>query len=149
MRALREICVLFAIIFGCAAFSSIYNLFNENRASSIPELLMLFVAMTALTVFCILGAKKAGDRAKETGSGVIVKTKIADAYGKTSATSAVVRGVVGNMVAGSVGAVVGASTAKSNRSTTFLIFYKNGKKATRTVPNNSLEYQKYIKYLDE
>lgn len=86
---------------------------------------------------------------KDSGSTTIVKTKIVDAFGKTSVSSAATRGVVGNMVAGPVGAVVGASTAKSNRSTTFLIFYKNGKKATRTVPNNSLEYQKYIKYLDE
>lgn len=104
--------------------------------------------MAVLTALCVLGAKKTGDKAKENGSGVIVKTKIVDAYGKTSTASAVTRGAVGNVVAGPVGAIVGASTAKSNRSTTFLIFYKDGKKRTVTVPNHSLEYQRYIKYLD-
>lgn len=149
MRALKAIFILFSATFGLTAFSCIYNLFNENRASSIPELLILFAVMAALTVLCVLGAKKSGDKAKEDGNGVIVKTKIVDAFGKTSVSSAVARSAVGNMVAGTAGAIIGASTAKNNRSTTFLIFYKNGKKATRTVPNDSLEYRKYIKYLDE
>ena len=149
MRVLKAICILFAATFGLAVFSCIYNLFNESRASSIPELLITFVVMAVLTALCVLGAKKTGDTAKENGSGVIVKTKIIDAFGKTSVSSAVARGAVGNMVAGTAGAVIGASTAKNNRSTTFLIFYKSGKKATRTVPNDSLEYRKYIKYLDE
>lgn len=149
MKALKTICIFFAVILGISAVSCAMNLFRSGGPSEVMVLLLGFVVMAALTALCVFGAKKAGDRAKETGSGIIVKTKIVDAYGKTSAASAAVRGTVGNMVAGPVGAVVGASTAKSNRSTTFLIFYKNGKKATRTVPNNSLEYQKYIKYLDE
>lgn len=95
-----------------------------------------------------MGFKRSVDKGKETGSSVIVKTSIIDTYGKKSAASAALRGTVGNAVAGPVGAIVGASTAKDKRSTTFLIVYKNGKSVTRTVPNNSIEYQKYVKCLD-
>lgn len=149
MRVLQSICVFFSVFSGITAAAFIFNIFRPDSPSSLPELLLGAVVASLLTVACLLGAKKAGDKAKESGDGVIVKTRIVDAYGKTSTASAAARGVVGNVVAGPVGAVVGASTAKSHRSTTFLIFYKNGKKATRAVPNNSLEYQKYIKYLDE
>lgn len=144
MKALKYICILFSLVFGLTAISCFINF-----PSSPVAMLLLSIVMIALTVLCLFGAKKAGENVKESGSDTIIKTKIIDAYGKTSTTSAVARGAVGNAVAGPVGAIVGASTAKTNRSTTFLITYKDGKKKTRIVPNNSFEYQKYIKYLDE
>ena len=149
MRALKTVCVLFATIFGITAIACVYNLFRPDSPNSAVEMVLLGIVMVLLSDMCVFGAKKAGDRAKESGSGVILKTRIVDAYGKTSTASAITRSVAGNVVAGPIGAVVGASTSKSNRSTTFLIIYENGKKVTRTVPNNSFEYQKYIKYLDE
>ena len=120
-----------------------------TKQSPLNLLLCVIMGVLLLVVAYLLfkSAKKAEEKAQESGN-VIVKTKIVDAYGKTSTASAATRGVVGNAVAGPVGAIVGATTAKSNRSTTFVIFYKNGKKKTRTVPNNSFEYQKYIKYLE-
>ena len=145
---MKVICGIFGLIFGLTGISCFYNLAIGRHPSPPLELFLLGIFSVAITALCILGFKRSVDKGKETGSSVIVKTKIIDAYGKTSTASAATRGVVGNVVAGPVGSIIGASTAKSKRSTTFLIIYKNGKKVTRTVPNNSLEYQKYIKYLD-
>lgn len=146
---MKVLCGLFAAIFGITAFSSFYNAFSGRNTSSPIGIFLFGVIMTALAILCIFGLTVAIGKEKETGSATIVKTKIVDAYGKTSTTSAAARGVVGNVVAGPLGAVVGATTAKSKRSTTFLIIYKSGKKLTKTVPNNSFEYQKYVKYLDD
>lgn len=146
---MKIICAFFGFIFGLTGFSCFYNLAIGRHPSPPLEMLLLGIFSLAITALCVWGFKRSVDKGKETGSSVIVKTKIIDAYGKTSAASAAARGTVGGIVAGPIGSVVGASTAKSKRSTTFLILYKNGKKVTRTVPNNSLEYQKYIKYLDD
>ena len=143
MKILKFICILFAVVFSCTTVSCFINF-----ASNPVGMSLLAIVSIAIVALCIFGAVKAGGSIKESGGDTIVKTRIIDAYGKTSTASAVTRGAVGNAVAGPVGAIVGASTAKSNRSTTFLIFYKDGKKKTRTVPNNSFEYQKYIKYLE-
>lgn len=145
---MKVVCGIFAGIFGLTAISCFYNLFAGRNPSPPMELLLVGILMVVLTALCIYGVAWSINRGKETGSSVIVKTKIIDAYGKTSTVSAAARGTVGHLVAGPVGGIVGASTAKSNRSTTFLVIYENGKKVTRTVPNNSFEYQKYVKYLD-
>lgn len=145
---MKVICGFFGLIFGLTGFSCFYNLAIGRHSSPPLELFLLGVFSFAITALCILGIKRSIDKGKETGSSVIVKTKIIDTHAKTSAASAAVRGTVGGAVAGPVGAIVGASTAKNKHSTTFLIVYKNGKKETRTVPNTSLEYQKYAKYLD-
>lgn len=145
---MKVICGFFGLIFGLTGFSCFYNLATGHHSSPPLELFLLGIFSFAITALCIWGFKRSVDKGKETGSSVIVKTRIIDAYGKKSTASAAMRGTVGNVVAGPVGAIVGASTAKENRSTTFLVIYKNGKKVTRTVPNNSLEYQKYVKYLD-
>lgn len=145
---MKAFCGIFAGIFGLTAISCFYNLFAGQTSSPPMGLLLMGILMVALTALCVYGVVRSINHGKETGSSVIVKTKIIDAYGKTSTASAAMRGAVGNAVAGPVGGIVGASTAKSKRSTTFLIVYKDGKKVTRTVPNNSLDYQKYVKYLD-
>ena len=148
VHTMKVICGFFAVIFGLTGFSCFYNLAIGRHPSSPLELFLLGTFSFLITALCILGIKRSVDKGKETGSSIIVKTKIIDTHAKTSAASATVRGAVGGAVAGPVGAIVGASTAKENRSTTFLVVYKNGKKVTRTVPNNSLEYQKYIAHLE-
>ena len=148
MKQTKWMYTVFAVIAGLLSVSCIYNLFRPDRKESILSLLILLDIMAPISILCAIKAKKAADVVKKSGGDMIVKTKIVDSYGKTSTASAAVRGTVGNAVAGPVGAIVGASTAKVNRSTTFLIFYKSGRKTTKTVPNNSLEYQKYIKYLE-
>ena len=87
-------------------------------------------------------------KAQEKKESKILRTRIVDTSGRTSTSSAVGRSAVGGFVAGPVGAVVGASTAKQNRETTFLITYQNGTKKTKKVPNNSVEYEMYCKFLD-
>lgn len=146
---MKAFCGIIAAVFGLTGVSCFVNLFSGRNPSPPLTLLLLGLFSFAIMALCIWGIKISPDKAKETGSGIIVKTKIVDVYGKTSTASAAARGVVGNIVAGPVGGIVGASTAKSKRSTTFLIIYKDGNKQTRTVPNGSLEYQKYVKYLDE
>ena len=146
---MKAFCGIFAVVFGLTGISCFYNLFSGRNPSPPLTLLLLGLFSFAITALCILGIKRSIDKGTETGSSVIAKTKIIDAYGRTSTSSAAARGAVGNLVAGPVGGIVGASTATSKRSTTFLIIYKNGRKQTRTVPNGSFEYQKYVKYLDE
>ncbi|MCM1233984.1 MAG: hypothetical protein NC489_28080 [Ruminococcus flavefaciens] len=146
---MKALCILGAVIFGLDGFSCFYNLITGGSPSSPIQLFFFGIAMFGLTALCIMGARKAGKKQLETGHMVIEKTRIIDAYGKKSTSSAAMRGTVGGAVAGPVGAIVGASTAKDKRSTTFLIFYKDGKRITRTVANNSAEYQKYIQYLED
>lgn len=148
MKVIRAFFIIFSAIFGFIAIRCILDIFRPDSSSSPLELLLCAAFMIALTVLLLLGVKSLSASIKEAGRDVIVKTKIVDSYGKTSAASAATRGIIGNAVAGPLGAVVGSSTAKQNRSTTFLIIYKSGRKLTRTVSNSSLEYQKYIKYLD-
>lgn len=72
-------------------------------------------------------------------------------YGsKTSTTSAVGRAIVGDMVAGPIGAIVGASTAKqtpqkfSDGTMTFRITWSDGSQTTETVSKNSAQYRNLI-----
>lgn len=71
---------------------------------------------------------------------------------KTSTSSAISRAVVGNAIAGDVGAIVGASTAKQKvkekHTTTFLVFYKDGCKELQTVENNTLQFEVYVAKLE-
>lgn len=145
---MKIICAIFGFVFGLTGISCFYNLAIGHHPSPPLVLFLLGVFSFAITALCIWGIKRSAAGDKETGRGVILKTKIIDTYGKTSTVSAATRGAVGNIVAGPVGGIVGASTAKSKRSTTFLIIYKDGTKQARTVPNGSFEYQQYIKYLE-
>ena len=71
---------------------------------------------------------------------------------KTSTSSAVGRAVVGNAIAGDVGAIVGASTAKQKvkekHTTTFLVFYKDGHKNLETVEDGTLQFEVYVDKLE-
>lgn len=82
----------------------------------------------------------------------ILKTKIIDTFtdSRASTGSAVGRAIVGNLLAGPVGAVVGASTAKDKitRETMFMVFYTDGTREHKTVRNGSRQYEEYMKYLE-
>ena len=71
---------------------------------------------------------------------------------KLSTSSAVGRAVVGNAIAGDVGAIVGASTAKQKtkekHTTTFLVFYKDGHKNLETVEDGTLQFEVYVDKLE-
>lgn len=91
----------------------------------------------------------------------IVKTRIIDSYGctrttgRTSTSSAIGRGVVGGMIAGPLGAVVGASTAKKKyttreyRTVVFKVWYADGHEETKNVAQGSADYKKYIEKIED
>ena len=86
----------------------------------------------------------------------IVKTKYMSGHhvttSKASTSSAVGRAVVGGAIAGDVGAIVGASTAKqktkAKHTTTFLVFYKDGHKNLETVEDGTLQFEVYVDKLE-
>lgn len=66
---------------------------------------------------------------------------------KSNVGSAVGRAIVGDFVAGGVGSIVGASTAKKDGMTKFLVEFADGHKVVETVKDNSLRFQELIKYV--
>ena len=81
----------------------------------------------------------------------IVRTTILNTINdsRKSAGSSLVRGAIGGQLFGVAGVVAGAMSGKNKieSKTTFLIEYASGKKETKTVNNNSKEYQEFCKYL--
>ena len=88
----------------------------------------------------------------------IVRTQILDTGSSTykvkgSVLSAGSRAIVGGALAGTVGALVGASTGKSkivekkSKEVRFLVEYKDGHKSTETVKVDSSRYKKLIQYM--
>lgn len=74
---------------------------------------------------------------------VIVATRV----GKNNG-SAIIRGVVGDALIGTSGAVIGTSTAKQKQFTTFLLVYEDDTRETKEVENGSPLYQTYINYIE-
>lgn len=72
---------------------------------------------------------------------------------KKSTTSVIGRAVVGGVIAGPIGSIVGAGTAKGSvqeikgKKVRFLIEYANGKKKTEDVKIDSRRYKELIQYM--
>lgn len=87
---------------------------------------------------------------------VAVRTKFIDsshtATAQTKTCSAVGRAAVGSLIAGPVGALVGAGTAKQKiveyHTTTFIVYYNDGSRKAETVSNGSYQYKRYMELLD-
>lgn len=87
---------------------------------------------------------------------VAVRTKFIDsshtATSQTKAGSVVGRAAVGSLIAGPVGALVGAGTAKhrivEHHTTTFMVYYDDGSRKAETVSNGSYQYKQYMELLD-
>lgn len=131
---LTVFCLLAAI--GCAVGA----INNADYSAGKKALSFVFAV-----VFLLIGAIPVLYRQKYWKS--ISSVKIVSVDEKTSAGSAIARGVVGEMVGGTAGAVVGASTAKKDKKTTFLITFQNGKQKTKVVPNDALDYKRYMKLI--
>lgn len=86
----------------------------------------------------------------------VIKTKFIDSshtvHTQRSTTSTIGRAIVGEMIAGDLGGIIGATTGRNkNREvhmTTFMLYYDNGEKKVETVSNGSLMYKKYMELLD-
>ena len=84
-----------------------------------------------------------------------VKTRILDGGTSSSNThaSGVGRAIVGGIVAGPVGAIVGAATAGSrttqNNYTMFKIWYGDGHTSVEKVYHTDYHYKKYLELLDD
>ena len=72
---------------------------------------------------------------------------------KTDAGNAVKRAIVGNWLAGPVGAAVGAGTAdrttEERKRTTFRVYYRSGREALETVENGSPQWLKYMELTEK
>ncbi len=55
---------------------------------------------------------------------------------------------MGGSILGPAGLIAGAASGKNKNSTTFLIEYKTGKKDTKTVKNDSIEFKELCKYIE-
>ena len=77
----------------------------------------------------------------------IVYTQIVSQEDKRSLGSAVVRGAVGGVVAGPVGAAAGAVTAKGRGTTTFLVVTRPQEKNIVTVKNNGTAFNMFCRHL--
>ena len=80
-------------------------------------------------------------------SKIIKRTTIIGSDSKNKTGSAIGRAIVGDFVAGGVGSIVGASTAKKDGMTKFLVEFADGHKSVETVKDNSLRFQELIKYV--
>ena len=78
----------------------------------------------------------------------IVRTTIVSTDSRKSVSSSVSRGIFGSLFGG-LGAVIGVASAKNKNTTTFLIEYASGRRATKTVKNGSLEYKNLLLFLDK
>lgn len=135
----RSLLGWFMALIGAATIAGAINVWNDPGKRG-PLALLIGAAILAVAIILIISGRKIY-KAHWAG---IASVKIVDVDSKTSAGSALARGAVGDLIGGPVGAVVGASTAKQKKSTTFLITYTDGRRETRTVPNTHSDYKKLI-----
>ena len=81
-------------------------------------------------------------------SGIIEKTKILSTSTVEDKNDAMKRGIIGALLIGTPGAVIGTATSGYIKTTTFLVFYKNGKKEAVEVVNGTEFYNFYVQYLE-
>ena len=79
----------------------------------------------------------------------IVRTSIIGTDSKSKTGSAASRALVGDFVAGPIGGIVGATTAKRQVFTKFLVEYESGRKTVETVKDNSIRFNELVQYLNK
>lgn len=78
----------------------------------------------------------------------ITKVLIVSSDSRKSASSSIIRGAIGGSVLGPIGLLGGLVSGKNRNSTTFLVFFSNGKKKTITCKTNSRDFNYYVKYVE-
>ena len=66
----------------------------------------------------------------------VVSYEILNSAESASKSSKVKRGIIGSIIGGTAGAIIGASTAKQNKSYTILVHWKNGKNSLIEIDDN-------------
>lgn len=135
-------------------------------STNFSEIITVIVAVIVIVILFVVGfailfaVEKHKKAAYAALSASVVKTKFIDSShtatstSRTSTSSAIGRAAVGSMIAGPVGAVVGASTAKQrhtvneHHTTTFMVYYSDGTHRHETVENNSSKYNLYMSKLE-
>lgn len=121
-------------------------------------LFLVGLGMIALLIVCLIAMnkRKQAEYIPPVRKPQVIKTRFIDsshtATSKTKTSSAVGRAAVGGLIAGPVGALVGAGTAKQktveHHTTTFMVYYDDGSKKVETVSNGSYQYDRYMQLLD-
>ena len=90
------------------------------------------------------------ERLKKASTISKVMIVVANSNSRKSVSSSVIRGTVGGALLGPAGLVGGALSGKNKvtNKTTFLIEYEDGHRETKTVDNDSSEFEKLCKYLE-
>lgn len=113
---------------------------------------VFLVGVGAFLAFLFSRPLKKAENAFDRESRDVVKTRFikTDVRTETSTSSAVGRAIVGDFVVGSVGAMVGASTAKEKdkSESTFIVFYRDGSSIVKTVRDGSEYYELYMSRLE-
>ena len=126
-----------------------------------------FAYLTLLAIYCLVwflktlaDKEKAQKEQKAWLLKNIEKTKLITVNGQgaksyTTTNGAIGRAIVGSMVAGPVGAVIGASTARTHTTTKdepskymFMVYYKNGSRERDTVTEDNWKFEIYMDYID-
>lgn len=123
----------------------------------------IYFAITIPIILIIYSLKVDSDRKKEKAQLLrrIRKTKliaITNGSGSRSHTTthgAISRAAIGTLVAGPVGGIIGASTARTHTYTTndppkymFIVYYKNGKHKRDTVTEKDWKFEIYMDHID-
>lgn len=129
-----------------------------SEDESMALFLMIFggAFVLCIIVLIFIGNRKRDETIPVRRQPQAIKTKFIDsshtATSRAKTGSAVGRAAVGGMIAGPIGAIVGASTAKhkttEHHTTTFMVYYDDGTRKVETVSNGSYQYDKYMKLLD-
>lgn len=128
---------------------------------------VLSAYITVLILFFIWWATKEHREKKEEEERIrkwvlknVVKTKLISVNGQgsesfTSTSGAIGRAAIGSLIAGPVGGIIGASTARTHTVTRnsqskymFMVYYKNGTRKRDTVTEKDWKFDIYIDRLD-
>lgn len=116
----------------------------------IPYLIILAIVLI-MAIIAKVNSDKMDKKYFDYQMSRIVKTKILDSGSDGTKAGGVGRAVVGDIIAGPVGAVVGATTAghKNQGFTVFKVWYDNGDIEVEKIAHSDSKYMEYLKLLDE
>ena len=157
-------------VFLVGVVSMLIGIFLPEESPYYNFFYMLFLLCVLVFILCMLGyaiatndtseeerkKQKEEQRLREVDGYVsgplidytkILYTQIVSQEDKRSLGSAVVRGAVGGVVAGPVGAAAGVVTAKGRGTTTFLVVTRPQEKNIVTVKNNGTAFNMFCKHL--